>query len=534
MNNGVQRAQIEEYVRKAFLAKIMQMNDIRQNKKLELRGELSRHGHSLNSSAWMMGEIEIEETCIANLLQQKADLYLDAYRRVGLAIDPKVLKDIAHSQVELTTVRRSSLISEAQRIAARTNKPQNLSGYGHLGKRASVAMKEIEANIDLYNLSHSLAAANRPGTIEAGEKGPDQEGLPILSVASEHPTGRDNNHGQGGELEKHSIPNTPTPPESIWTKIWSWAAVSVFVSLILAGWMTFMTSGHPQAADGFLLVGTALFLIKFWTWEEARRQPPLKKWLLQAGVTLLSLAVVVLALLWNHAMNRAAATNLLGQPAIAGKEATGNGTAHEYALPEAKPEEQIVNDAPTAVGGRTISVAERVKIIIAGQLQVNAAQLRANDDFEADLSANPSDVYFLMQSLGQEYDITIPSIDSSNLHTVGQTISYIEKKVQQKQEQERKQKEKEKLKARATSDGKISIAERVNAIIAHHLNVDPAKIKPDDDFEVDLGANPSGIYFLMLDLEQEYNIKIPPEDSKNLHTAGETIAYIEMRQHTRQ
>jgi len=42
MNNAVRRAEIKEYVRKAFLAKFMQMNDIRQNKKLELRGELSK------------------------------------------------------------------------------------------------------------------------------------------------------------------------------------------------------------------------------------------------------------------------------------------------------------------------------------------------------------------------------------------------------------------------------------------------------------------------------------------------------------
>jgi hypothetical protein len=50
MNDPVQRAQIEEYAHKAFLAKIMQMNEVRQSKKLELRGELGRHGHSLNSS----------------------------------------------------------------------------------------------------------------------------------------------------------------------------------------------------------------------------------------------------------------------------------------------------------------------------------------------------------------------------------------------------------------------------------------------------------------------------------------------------
>jgi acyl carrier protein len=436
MNNAAQRAQIEEYVQKAFIAKIMQMNDIRQSKKLELRGEVGCHGRSANSSAWMIGEIEIEEDCIANLLRQKADLYIGAYRRVGLAIGPAALQDIAHSQAELIAARKSSLIGEAQLLAVRTNKPQNLIGYGHLGKKASVAMKEIEASIDLYNLSYSAKASNSSRTTEARKGGLNQENLPAPSSASEHPSDRDGSQRYGGgEVEKLRISgnSAPSPQDTIWTKIWSWGAVSVFASLILAGWMTFMTSGHPQAADGFLLAGTALFLVKFWTWEEARRQPPLRKWLLQAGVTLPSLAVAVLAVFWNHAINRAGTTSHSGDPS-----ATGSGTTPDKgkdAPLESKPEEQTGKDASPAAGGRSITIADRVKLIIVGHLQVNAVQLKSNDDFEADLGADPADVYFLMRSLEQEYDITIPSRDSKNLHTVGETISYIEKRVSQKQEQ---------------------------------------------------------------------------------------------------
>jgi hypothetical protein len=157
MNDAIQRAEIERYVHKAFLAKIMQMNNVRQNKKLELRGELGRRGHSANSSAWMIGEIEIEEDCIADLLRQKADLYLDAYERKALKIGTDVLKDIAHSQVEITATCKSTLIGEAQLMGMRTNRRQNMIGYGHLGKKASVAMKEIEAKIDLYNLTPKKA-----------------------------------------------------------------------------------------------------------------------------------------------------------------------------------------------------------------------------------------------------------------------------------------------------------------------------------------------------------------------------------------
>ena len=54
MNDAIQRAEIREYVHKAFLAKIMQMNDVRERRKVELRGELGRHGHSVNSSGFMV------------------------------------------------------------------------------------------------------------------------------------------------------------------------------------------------------------------------------------------------------------------------------------------------------------------------------------------------------------------------------------------------------------------------------------------------------------------------------------------------
>jgi hypothetical protein len=153
LGDGIQRAEIQRYVHKAFLAKITQMNEARERRKRDLRAELAYRGHSSNSSAWMLGGIEIEEECIADLLRQKADLYLDAYERKGLKIGPDVLRDISHSQVEITAARKSALIGEAQMHGVRTHHFQNLSAYGHLGKKAAMAMKEIEAKIDLYNLT---------------------------------------------------------------------------------------------------------------------------------------------------------------------------------------------------------------------------------------------------------------------------------------------------------------------------------------------------------------------------------------------
>jgi acyl carrier protein len=461
MSDATKRAEIQQYVQKAFLAKIMQMNDVRQNKKLELRGELGRSGHSLNSSALMIGEVEIEEDCIANLLRHKGGLYIEAYGRMGLRIGPDVLRDLSHSQIELTAARKNSLISNAQLTAVRTNQPQNTTMYGHLGKKASVAMKEVEANIDLYNLSHPTNAASDP----------------LVPVASAPPDANDSNQKSGDESKKQVIPRMTDAPRqgTIWSKIWSWGAVSVLDSLILAGWMTFMTSGHPQAADGFLFVGAALFLAKFWTWEEARLPSTPKKWALQATVTLVTCGLVVLAVFWNHTINRTAPTNGSRPPAPAGD-----------APIESKSVERSGEVASSAASGRVISVAERVKIIIAGHLLAKAADdLKPSDDFEADLGADPYDVASLMDSLALEFGITIPTTDSRNLHTVGETISYIEKRVQHKQgakgehnvatmrRTKNPSSQTTPLNERATtSPGRvITIADRVKVIIGRQLHL---------------------------------------------------------------
>jgi acyl carrier protein len=544
MSDATKRAEIHQYVQKAFLAKIMQMNDIRQDKMLELRSELGRHGHSLNSSAWVIGEVEIEEDCIANLLRQKGGLYIEAYGRVGLRIGPDVLRDLAHSQVELTTVRKNSLAGGAQLTAGRTNQHQNTTMYGHLGKKASVAMKEVEASIDLYNLSHPTHAANGP----------------LEPIASAHPDANDNNQKSGGESKELETPKITEPPRqrTIWSKMWSWGAVSVLDSLILAGWMTFMTSGHPKAADGFLFVGAVLFLAKFWTWEEARLPSTPKKWALQSSVTLITFGLVLLAARWNHAINRSGTTSGSEPPAAAGTEAEGKGTTRDSGgdgPTESKSGEQSGKAASTAASGRTISVAERVKIIIARHLLTKAAEdLKPGDDFEADLGADPADVYFLMSSLEEEYGITIPPSDSRNLHTVGETISYIEKKVQHKQEVENQQKEENKQKeeerrsaattqqttnpltqntptmeeAAPSAERVVTIADRVKMIIARQLYLPPSRhLKPEDDFEMDLGATPTQVGLIVYDLQEEYKIKIPDSDAKKIKTVGEAIAYIE-------
>jgi hypothetical protein len=83
----------------------MQMNDLRRERECNLHASLATKGHSQSCSACIIGEVDIEEDCIAELLHQKADMYIDAYQRSRLKIGPEVLRDISESQVSIVLRR---------------------------------------------------------------------------------------------------------------------------------------------------------------------------------------------------------------------------------------------------------------------------------------------------------------------------------------------------------------------------------------------------------------------------------------------
>ena len=71
------------------------------------------------------------------------------------------------------------------------------------------------------------------------------------------------------------------------------------------------------------------------------------------------------------------------------------------------------------------------------------------------------------------------------------------------------------------------IAEKVKAIIVEKLSVDAADVREEASFTNDLGADSLETVELMMDLEKEFGITIPEEESEKLSTVGDAIAYIE-------
>lgn len=71
------------------------------------------------------------------------------------------------------------------------------------------------------------------------------------------------------------------------------------------------------------------------------------------------------------------------------------------------------------------------------------------------------------------------------------------------------------------------ISEKVKQLIVEKLSVDAADVKDEANFANDLGADSLETVELMMDLEKEFDITIPEEESENIHTVGDAIAYIE-------
>lgn len=69
---------------------------------------------------------------------------------------------------------------------------------------------------------------------------------------------------------------------------------------------------------------------------------------------------------------------------------------------------------------------EKMKEIIAEQLNCDANTIFPDTSFKDDLGADSLDLFELVMALEEEYDIEIPTEDLEQIATVGDVISYIE------------------------------------------------------------------------------------------------------------
>ncbi|MGQ9866252.1 MAG: acyl carrier protein [Pseudanabaenaceae cyanobacterium] len=71
--------------------------------------------------------------------------------------------------------------------------------------------------------------------------------------------------------------------------------------------------------------------------------------------------------------------------------------------------------------------------------------------------------------------------------------------------------------------------DRVRSIVVKQLNVEAEKVKPEAHFQNDLAADSLDTVELVMALEEAFDIEIPDEDSMNIATVGDAVAYIDKK-----
>lgn len=71
---------------------------------------------------------------------------------------------------------------------------------------------------------------------------------------------------------------------------------------------------------------------------------------------------------------------------------------------------------------------EKMKALLAETLMINEDDITPESRFKEDLEADSLDLFELLTSLEEQYDLEIPAEDMENLTTVGAVIEYLKTK----------------------------------------------------------------------------------------------------------
>ena len=72
--------------------------------------------------------------------------------------------------------------------------------------------------------------------------------------------------------------------------------------------------------------------------------------------------------------------------------------------------------------------------------------------------------------------------------------------------------------------------EKVQAILARQLRVDPAKVVPEAQIKKDLGADSLDILQLLMRIEDQYGIVIPDQELAKFDTVADVVSYLEQQE----
>ncbi len=74
------------------------------------------------------------------------------------------------------------------------------------------------------------------------------------------------------------------------------------------------------------------------------------------------------------------------------------------------------------------------------------------------------------------------------------------------------------------------VFERIKEVLSERLSVEEADITEEANFQEDLDADSLDLVELIMELEDQFGIKIPDDDAQKIQTVGQAVDYVTSHQ----